>query len=122
MVSIKALAYSGASLHIQATGAQKPHWTAVQSTALPPQVESPRPSTRRLKAEHRGTIAIIAAEPHRDTSPAALPSIFTLMEHRAGNSPHYRLKRLENLTLAEHPPLVVCVETPELHIRVLWGV
>ena len=27
-----------------------------------------------------------------------------------------------NFTLEERPPLLACVEAPELHIRVLWGV
>ena len=45
-----------------------------------------------------------------------------MLEHRSGTYPHSRLKRLATLTLAERPHLVVCIEIPDPHIRVLWGV
>ena len=47
--------------------------------------------------------------------------IFTLLEDGAHTTPHSWLKRLATLPLGERPLLVVCLEAPEQHIRVLWG-
>ena len=37
------------------------------------------------------------------------------------HDPQLRLERLASLTLGDRPPLVVCLESQEPHIRVLWG-
>ena len=50
-----------------------------------------------------------------------LPGIFTLLEDGDNTNPQSRLERLVTLPLGDSPPLVVCLETPKPHIRVLWG-
>ena len=45
-----------------------------------------------------------------------------MLEPKTGTTPSYRIKWLSTLLLVESPYLVVCVEMPNLHIRVLWGV
>ena len=78
-------------------------------------------STKNLKAAHQGTLIILAAASPRDTTLAAFLAIFTLLDPRAGTPPRYRIQRLATLPLEERPLLVVCVDTLNLHIRVLWG-
>ena len=47
--------------------------------------------------------------------------IFTLLEDGANTTPRSRIERLATFPLGERPPLMVCLEAPEPHIRVLWG-
>ena len=49
------------------------------------------------------------------------PVIFTLLEDRANTTPRLRLERLATLPLGDRPPLVVCLEAPDPHTRVIWG-
>ena len=49
------------------------------------------------------------------------PGIFTLLMAEANTTPQVGLERLTTLPLGERPPLVVCLEAPETHIRMLWG-
>ena len=62
---------------------------------------------------------VVATAP--DPIISGFPGIFTLLEARANTTPQERLKRLANLPLGQRPPLVVCLNAPELHIRVIWG-
>ena len=119
MSRVQYLASAVTSLHIQATVARQLNRTAVEATAPPPQAAASRPRTRHLKAAHQGSITSIAFTPPRDTNLAAFLSKFTFMDHSAGNSSHSRLNRLATLQLGDLPPLVVCVKTPDPHIRVL---
>ena len=47
--------------------------------------------------------------------------LFSLLEDRQGTLPRSRLERLATLPLTERPLLLVCLSTPDSHIRVLWG-
>ena len=49
------------------------------------------------------------------------PGILALLEERAHTTPRLRLEILATLPLGERPLLVLCLEAPEPHIRVLWG-
>ena len=49
------------------------------------------------------------------------PGAFTLFKAGANVTLQERLKRLTTFPLGERPPILVCLEAPELHIRVLWG-
>ena len=46
---------------------------------------------------------------------------FTVLEAGSDTTPQVRHKRLTTLPLWERPLLVVYLEAPDLHIRVLWG-
>ena len=56
-----------------------------------------------------------------DPSVPRFSVIFILLEDRANTTPQSRLERLATLPLGERLPLVLCLEDPEPHIRVLWG-
>ena len=56
-----------------------------------------------------------------DPSVTIFLSIFALLEDGAHTTPRSQLERLATLLLGEKPPLVVCLEAPESHIRVIWG-
>ena len=56
-----------------------------------------------------------------DPSIPGFPGIFSLLEEGAHTTPRSRLERLVTLPLGERPPLEVCLEAPESHIRVIWG-
>ena len=60
-------------------------------------------------------------ETDSDPTLSVFPSIFTLLEAHQGTSPQTRLERIVMLHLGERLPVPVCIETPETHIRVLWG-
>ena len=47
--------------------------------------------------------------------------IFAILEDGALTTPCSQLEILATLPLGDKPPLVVCLEAPEPHIRVLWG-
>ena len=49
------------------------------------------------------------------------PVILFLLEDGTHTTPCLRLERLGSLPLGERPLLVVCLEAPEPHIRVIWG-
>ena len=49
------------------------------------------------------------------------PDIFSLLEDGANTNPQSRMERLATLPLGERLPIVVCLEAPESHIRVIWG-
>ena len=52
---------------------------------------------------------------------AGFPGVFTLLKSRANTNPQARLERLSTLKLGDRPTLLVCLNSPEPHIRVLWG-
>ena len=54
-----------------------------------------------------------------DPSIPSFPVIFTLLEDGVNTTSRLWLKRLATLSLGERPPLVVCLEAPEPHIRML---
>ena len=56
-----------------------------------------------------------------DPSVTGFPGIFALLEDGAHTTPHLRMERPTNFPLGERPLLVVCLEAPEPHIRVIWG-
>ena len=88
----------------------------------PPQAATPENNTNHLKISHQGTLISVAAASTRETPLASFPDIFTLIDIKTVTSPCFRINRLATLSLAYRPPLVVCVETPDPHTRVLWGV
>ena len=47
--------------------------------------------------------------------------IFIILEEGGNMTPGSRLERLVTLPLGKRPPLVVCLEAPELHIHVFLG-
>ena len=51
----------------------------------------------------------------------SFPGIFALLGDGAHTTPHLRMERPTNFPLGERPLLVVCLEAPEPHIRVIWG-
>ena len=62
---------------------------------------------------------VAATEPGR--SIARLPGVFTLLEEGTHTTSQLRLERLATLPLGERSPLVVCFESPDAYIRVIWG-
>ena len=48
------------------------------------------------------------------------PGIFTLLKSGSNTTPQERLERLATFPLGGRPQLVVCLEAPEPHIRMLW--
>ena len=62
---------------------------------------------------------VAATEP--DPRIPGLLGIFTLLEDGANTTPRSRLKRLATLPMGESPPLVVCLESPEPNICLIWG-
>ena len=65
------------------------------------------------------TVAEVAATA-TDPVLASFPDIFILLEARQNINPQAQLERIVSLPLGENPPLVVFLEYPETHIRVLW--
>ena len=56
-----------------------------------------------------------------DPALAGFPAIFTLLEAGQNPTSNTRLDMIVTLLLGERPPLLVCLDSPEPHIRVLWG-
>ena len=50
------------------------------------------------------------------------PALFSLLENKQGSSPRLWLERLATLPLTKRTILLICLVTPEPHIRVLWEV
>ena len=50
------------------------------------------------------------------------PELFDILEEKEDTYPSSRLERLETLPLDEQPLLLVCMDNPEPHIRILWRV
>ena len=44
-----------------------------------------------------------------------------MLEPKTGTTPHYKINQLATLPPVESPYLVVYIETPYPHIRILWG-
>ena len=70
-------------------------------------------------AAQQDTLSSIAA-----TSPnsfmVGFSAIFIFLKTRQGTSSHSRLERLVTFLLKERPPFLICLKTPESHIRFLW--
>ena len=78
--------------------------------------------TLTLTPVHRtcDNMAVVAATAPNPSVPR-FPGIFTLLEDGENMTPQLRIEKIETLPLGERPPLVVCLEAPEPHIRVIWG-
>ena len=68
------------------------------------------------------TLAALGALGLEDSCISAFPALFYLLEDKQGTSPRSRLELLMTLSLSERPFILICLATPEPHIRVLWGV
>ena len=62
---------------------------------------------------------VVATAP--DLIISRFPGVFTVLRAEANTTPQSRLKLLASLPLGERSPLVVCLNSPEPHIQVLWG-
>ena len=51
---------------------------------------------------------------------SGFPGVFDLLEAGDNTNPQSRIERIYTFSLGERTPLVVCLKTPEPHIRVLW--
>ena len=60
---------------------------------------------------------VVATSPNLSIS--GFPWVFTLLEDGENTTSQARLERLETLTLGDRPPLVVCLEAPDPHTRVI---
>ena len=89
---------------------------------LPPEISTPGTNTKRLKVAHQDMLYGVEVAYPRDTTLAASSDIFTFLDPRTGTSLRSSLKGLATLPLADSQLLVVCVETPELHIKSSGGV
>ena len=49
------------------------------------------------------------------------PAIFPILEDRQDTTPQSRLERIVTLPVGERPTVLVSIDSPEPHIRVLWG-
>ena len=94
---------------------------------IPVTAPQPVPLTSQAPPAPTTTHAVIhpasLAQREVDTSSIdlyALPYIFTLLDSIQGYTAQAHLKRLAAFPLSEHPPLVVCIEIPAPHIRMLW--
>ena len=68
----------------------------------------------------RDTVARVAATAP-DLSLDGFPGILTLLKTRANTTPKARLECIITLPLGKRPQLVVCLKSPAMHIRVIWG-
>ena len=68
---------------------------------------------------YKTMVGVAATAP--DPSVPRFPGIFALLEEGAHTTPRSLLERLATLPLGERSPLMVCLEAPDPHIRVLWG-
>ena len=102
------------------TGTRLPPALLPAFPIAPAQAQTFQPALTRTPVQHTcKTMAGVAATSPNPSVPG-FPGIFSLLEDEANTNPRSRLERLAILPLGEMPPLVVCLEAPAPHIRVLW--